>query len=57
MESTAITVGWHNPRLQQRRTSPHAAYTETKEEKLLISERLQVDRDLQQDSLTSFSNL
>ena len=36
MESTAIIVEWHNPRLQQMRTSPNAAAadTETKEEKI-----------------------
>jgi len=37
MDSTALIVGWHNPTLQQTRTSPNveAADAETKEENLL----------------------
>ena len=41
IESTAITPEWHNPRLQEMRTSPNAAAVdaETKDEKLLTFRR------------------
>lgn len=43
MENTAIVAEWHNPNLQEMRTSPNAAAigTETKEENLLTSGRPQ----------------
>mgnify|MGYP001853302158 CR=1 FL=1 len=49
MESTAIIAGWHNPRLQQMKTSPNAAAidTETKEKNLLTFRMSLVGRDLQ----------
>ena len=58
MESTAITVEWHNARLQQTKTSPNAAAmdAETKEEKLLTSGRPPAARDHQQDNLASTNN-
>jgi len=58
MESTAIIAEWHNPGLQQTRTSPNAAAvdTETNEEKLLTFSRPLVGKDLQQDTLTTSAN-
>ena len=58
MESPAIVAEWHDPKLQQMRTSPNAAAidTETKEEKLLTSGRPHISRDLQQDTLTFTAN-
>jgi len=46
IESTAIIVEWHNPRLQQMRTSPNAATvgTDIKEEQLLTFGMPQVGR-------------
>ena len=57
MESTAITAGWHNPRLQQMRTSTNAAAldAEMKEENLLTFGRLPAGRDLQQKPLASIA--
>ena len=58
MESIAVIAEWHNPRLQEMRTSPNAAAVdaETKEEKLLTFGRPPVGKDLQQDTLTFTAN-
>ena len=55
-KSTAIIAKWHNHRLQQMRTSPNAAATDTKEEKPLTWGRPPVSRDLQQDTLAPAAN-
>jgi len=49
MESIAVIAEWHNPKLQQMRTSLNAAAvdTEMKEENLLTSGRPLAGRDLQ----------
>lgn len=53
MEITAIPAGWHNPKLQQTRTSNSGAPIDIKEENPLTFRRSLVDRNLQQDALTS----
>jgi len=57
-ENTAEIAGWQSQWLQQMRTSPNAAAVDakTKEEKLLTSERSQVGKDLQRDTLASTAN-
>lgn len=59
MESTTTVVEWHNPQLQQMKTSPSTAGIDKKkkEEKLPTFGRPQVDRDLHQDTLTFTTNL
>jgi len=58
MESTAVAAGWQSLQLQQARINPSAAAidTKTKEKKLLTFRRPHIDRDLQQDILTSTAN-
>jgi len=58
MENTAITAGQQSSRLQQARINPSAAAieTKTKEKKLLTFRRPHIDRNLQQDILTSTAN-
>ena len=55
MENTAMTA-WSQACSKQARTCSNAMDTETKERNCLLSEQPQVDRDLQQNTLTSSAN-